>query len=161
MDLPGKDERFRRGGGSLDVDRWGVISGGTNNSTTSARSCHVNTPILVKKYAGQTLPASRHVPALDLPLVPLRIGLFGGTFDPPHVGHLVTAVNVRHALGLDAVVVLQHAAHKTKAGRAPLRGADALWDITRGKAAEDSRTPRRWRAILKAPSARFWSVPAP
>jgi nicotinate-nucleotide adenylyltransferase len=38
--------------------------------------------------------------------VPLRIGLFGGTFDPPHVGHLVTAVNVRHALALDAVVLM-------------------------------------------------------
>jgi nicotinate-nucleotide adenylyltransferase len=38
--------------------------------------------------------------------VPLRIGLFGGTFDPPHVGHLVTAVNVRHALTLDAVVLM-------------------------------------------------------
>jgi nicotinate-nucleotide adenylyltransferase len=35
-----------------------------------------------------------------------RIGLFGGTFDPPHVGHLVTAVNVRHALGLDHVVLM-------------------------------------------------------
>jgi nicotinate-nucleotide adenylyltransferase len=38
--------------------------------------------------------------------VPPRIGLFGGTFDPPHVGHLVTAVNVRHALELDVVVLM-------------------------------------------------------
>jgi nicotinate-nucleotide adenylyltransferase len=38
--------------------------------------------------------------------VPLRIGLFGGTFDPPHVGHLVTAVNVRHALALETVVLM-------------------------------------------------------
>ena len=36
----------------------------------------------------------------------LRIGLFGGTFDPPHVGHLVTAVNVRHALDLDMVILM-------------------------------------------------------
>jgi len=36
----------------------------------------------------------------------MRIGLFGGTFDPPHVGHLVTAVNVRHALRLDRVVLM-------------------------------------------------------
>lgn len=36
----------------------------------------------------------------------LRIGLFGGTFDPPHVGHLVTAVNVRHALDLDKVILM-------------------------------------------------------
>lgn len=36
----------------------------------------------------------------------VRIGLFGGTFDPPHVGHLVTAVNVRHALQLDRVMLM-------------------------------------------------------
>jgi nicotinate-nucleotide adenylyltransferase len=38
--------------------------------------------------------------------VPLRIGLFGGTFDPPHVGHLVTAVNVRFTLSLDMVILM-------------------------------------------------------
>ncbi len=37
---------------------------------------------------------------------PTRIGLFGGTFDPPHVGHLVTAVNVGHALSLDLVILM-------------------------------------------------------
>jgi nicotinate-nucleotide adenylyltransferase len=30
--------------------------------------------------------------------------VFGGTFDPPHLGHLVTAVNVRHSLQLDTVL---------------------------------------------------------
>jgi nicotinate-nucleotide adenylyltransferase len=32
-----------------------------------------------------------------------RIGLYGGTFDPIHIGHLVTGLSVRHALGLDEV----------------------------------------------------------
>ncbi|MGH9216846.1 MAG: nicotinate-nicotinamide nucleotide adenylyltransferase, partial [Acidimicrobiales bacterium] len=35
-----------------------------------------------------------------------RLGIFGGTFDPPHVGHLVTAVNVRHELVLDRVLLV-------------------------------------------------------
>ncbi len=36
----------------------------------------------------------------------MRVGLFGGTFDPPHLGHLVTAVNVRYVLKLDLVVLM-------------------------------------------------------
>lgn len=35
-----------------------------------------------------------------------RIGILGGTFDPVHVGHLVAAVNARHALNLDKVVLM-------------------------------------------------------
>ncbi len=36
----------------------------------------------------------------------MRVGLFGGTFDPPHLGHLVTAVNVRNVLKLDRVILM-------------------------------------------------------
>ena len=35
-----------------------------------------------------------------------RIGIFGGTFDPIHVGHLVAAINAKHAVGLDRVVLM-------------------------------------------------------
>lgn len=43
---------------------------------------------------------------MSSPSAARRIGLFGGTFDPPHVGHLVTAINVRHALALDVVLLM-------------------------------------------------------
>jgi nicotinate-nucleotide adenylyltransferase len=35
-----------------------------------------------------------------------RIGIFGGTFDPIHVGHLVAAINAKHSVGLDRVVLM-------------------------------------------------------
>lgn len=55
--------------------------------------------------------------------VPLRIGLFGGTFDPPHVGHLVTAVNVRHELQLDVVLLMVANEPWQKVGSRPISPA--------------------------------------
>lgn len=60
---------------------------------------------------------------LDFSIVPLRIGLFGGTFDPPHVGHLVTAVNVRHALALDLVLLMVANDPWQKSGARPITPA--------------------------------------
>jgi len=36
----------------------------------------------------------------------LRLGVFGGTFDPVHNGHLAAAVNARRTLALDRVLVV-------------------------------------------------------
>lgn len=33
-----------------------------------------------------------------------RLGIFGGTFDPPHLGHIAIACDVRHRLQLDVVL---------------------------------------------------------
>lgn len=60
-------------------------------------------------------------------LAPRRIGLFGGTFDPPHVGHLVTAVNVRYALQLDLVLLMvAHVPWQKEGSREITRSADRL-----------------------------------
>jgi len=47
-----------------------------------------------------------------------RIGVFGGTFDPPHVGHLALAERARDQLGLERVVFVPAADPPHKRGRA-------------------------------------------
>ncbi|MFA7323830.1 MAG: nicotinate-nucleotide adenylyltransferase [Candidatus Nanopelagicales bacterium] len=50
-----------------------------------------------------------------------RLGVFGGTFDPVHSGHLVAAVSVRNALELDEVIFVPtgHSWHKIPGPQAP------------------------------------------
>lgn len=36
----------------------------------------------------------------------MKLGIFGGTFDPPHIGHLIVADNVREQLGLDKIIFI-------------------------------------------------------
>ena len=44
----------------------------------------------------------------------VRLGVFGGTFDPPHLGHLILAETARDQLGLDKVLWVV-------AGQSPLK----------------------------------------
>jgi len=53
-----------------------------------------------------------------------RLGIFGGTFDPPHIGHLVSAVNVRHELALDRVLLVVNNVPWQKVGQRTISPAE-------------------------------------
>ena len=48
----------------------------------------------------------------------MRLGIFGGSFDPPHVGHLLAATDAVDRLGLDRLVFIPAATQPLKVGRA-------------------------------------------
>jgi nicotinate-nucleotide adenylyltransferase len=56
----------------------------------------------------------------------VRLGIFGGTFDPPHVGHLLAASDAIEHLALDRLVLVPAATQPLKATRATASGADRL-----------------------------------
>ena len=55
-----------------------------------------------------------------------RIGVFGGTFDPVHVAHLVAAVEARRALSLDRVILVPAGDPWQKRGSVAAPAADRL-----------------------------------
>jgi nicotinate-nucleotide adenylyltransferase len=65
-----------------------------------------------------------------------RIGIFGGTFDPIHVGHLVAAVNARDALGLDRVVMMVANVPWQKAGSRAVTGAEERFALVEAAVGE-------------------------
>jgi nicotinate-nucleotide adenylyltransferase len=67
-----------------------------------------------------------------------RIGIFGGTFDPPHIGHLIVAQDAWAALGLDRVLFVPAAAPPHKADRVITPAALRL-ELLRAAVAGDPR----------------------
>jgi nicotinate-nucleotide adenylyltransferase len=55
-----------------------------------------------------------------------RIGIFGGSFDPPHVGHLLAASDAVEALGLDRLVFVPARLSPFKEGVTVTSAADRL-----------------------------------
>lgn len=68
----------------------------------------------------------------------MPIGVFGGTFDPPHLGHLVAASEAAQVLGLERVVWVPSASHPFKGGRVRT-SAEVRLEMVRGAIAGDAR----------------------
>jgi nicotinate-nucleotide adenylyltransferase len=69
----------------------------------------------------------------------LRLGIFGGTFDPPHVGHLLVAIDAFEALSLDRILVIPAAAQPLKGAAPAVATAEQRLEMTRLTFADDSR----------------------
>jgi nicotinate-nucleotide adenylyltransferase len=67
---------------------------------------------------------------LSLPTPPRRLGLYGGSFDPVHIGHLILAREARELLDLEAVVFLLAQISPHKEERPPVP-ASLRWDMLR------------------------------
>ena len=56
----------------------------------------------------------------------MRLGIYGGSFDPPHLGHLLPVLDTAEQLGLDGVRFVPAAIQPLKVGRASASPADRL-----------------------------------
>jgi len=68
----------------------------------------------------------------------MRLGVLGGTFDPPHLGHLVLASEAHYALGLDVVVWIPAGCPPHKRGQR-ITSAELRLAMTRAAIVGDHR----------------------
>ena len=68
----------------------------------------------------------------------MRLGILGGTFDPPHLGHLIAAQELHTQLGLDRLLLMVAAVPPHKLDREVSPGAVRL-EMVRAAIAGDGR----------------------
>ena len=69
----------------------------------------------------------------------MRIGVFGGTFDPPHVGHLILAADAFEALRLDKLVFVPARSQPLKVERPAIASSKERLEMVRLAIAGDAR----------------------
>ena len=86
----------------------------------------------------------------------MRVGIFGGTFDPPHVGHLIAAGDACDVLGLDTLLFVPTATQPLKADQGVASAADRLAMVRLAIAGDPvSATARRDRIATKMTPAQI------
>ena len=68
----------------------------------------------------------------------MRIGVFGGTFDPPHVGHLLLASDAREVLRLDNLIFVPAATQPFKIHTPPVASPQDRLEMVRLAVADDA-----------------------
>jgi nicotinate-nucleotide adenylyltransferase len=68
----------------------------------------------------------------------VRLAIFGGSFDPPHVGHLLAASDACDQLRLDRLIFVPAATQPLKIGRT-VAAAEQRLEMTRVAVANDAR----------------------
>lgn len=96
----------------------------------------------------------------------MRIGLFGGTFDPPHVGHLLAASDAFDALALDRLVFIPNARQPLKDLARQASPADRLQMTSLAvggddRFAVDGCEVRRGGASYTVDTLETWATAAP
>jgi nicotinate-nucleotide adenylyltransferase len=67
-----------------------------------------------------------------------KIGIYGGTFDPIHHGHLILSREALETLGLDKVIFVPARASPQKR-RAPIASPETRWSMLQAAIADESR----------------------
>lgn len=69
----------------------------------------------------------------------MRLGVLGGTFDPPHTGHFLAAVDAFESLGLDRLLIIPVAAQPLRTDSPAAATAAQRLDMVRLAFGEDDR----------------------
>ena len=68
----------------------------------------------------------------------MRIGVLGGTFDPPHIGHLLLASDARDALSLDRLIFVPAGSQPFKVNAPPVASPQDRLEMVRIAVADDA-----------------------
>lgn len=70
--------------------------------------------------------------------VAVRTGVFGGTFDPPHVGHMLLAADARESLSLDRLIFIPAGSQPFKVHTPPVATPGDRLEMVRLAIADDA-----------------------